>query len=368
MRSVFPRAAALVALLVLSPVAAFAQAVADAAWMKLVAAANQEGALVLIVPPSSTHREFLAAEWPKAFPDIKLEQTAVPPGQQFARLSVERSAGKFLWDVVLTGSENAFQLRDADMLDDVKSEFVVAEVKNPEIWGGWRDAFADTAQKYVFTSRSFLKMPFYNAKLLSPEKVAALGTKVFLDPALKQRVIWDDPQFGGSGRTFAPVMLRLLGEEGLRQFVAEQVVFTTQMSDLVDRMARGQFVMSLGPVLTDLLGKYKEAGLVLDIRPLGNTPELGAYGNTGASNIVVIKDRPHPNAARVFLNWYLSQSVETALAKKMGEDTRRTDVPQQVEPAQRRLPGISYFNPQSEENTPATRKAQELIAKFRTKS
>jgi iron(III) transport system substrate-binding protein len=344
-----------------------AQASEDAAWTKPVAAANEEGEIVIIVPPSSTHRDFLAREWPKAFSKIKLSQTSVAPGQQFARLSLERGAGKYLWDLVFTGSDNAFQLRDAGMLDPIKPEFVLADVKNSETWGGWDEAFADTAATYVFTSRTFLKMPFYNAKLLSPDKVKSDGTKIFLDPVLKKKVIWDDPAFGGSGRTFAPVMLRLLGEDGLRQFVSEQVVFVTQMSDLVDRMARGQYIMSLGPVLTGLLDRYRDAGVPLDIRPLGNRPELGAYANTGASNIVVLKDRPHPNAARVFLNWYLSKSVEAALAKEMGEDTRRTDVPQQVEPAQQRRPGVKYYEAQNEENTPAARKAQELIAKFRGK-
>jgi iron(III) transport system substrate-binding protein len=346
---------------------ALAQDRGDTEWNKLVAAAKQEGEVVLIIPPSATHRDFLAREWPKAFPEIKLSQTSVPPGQQFARLSVERGAGKYLWDLVFTGSDNAFQLRDAGMLDPVREEFIFADVKNPETWGGWDEAFADTAATHVFTSRTFLKMPFYNAKLLVPDKVKAEGTKIFLDPALKQKVIWDDPAFGGSGRTFAPVMLRLLGEEGLRQFVSSQVVFTSQMSDLVDRMARGQYIMSLGPVLTGLLDRYRDAGVPLDIRPLGNTPELGAYANTGASNIVVMKNRPHPNAARVFLNWYLSKPVEGALAKEMGEDTRRTDVPQQVDPAQQRLPGVKYYEAQNEENTPAARKAQELIAKFRGK-
>jgi iron(III) transport system substrate-binding protein len=346
---------------------ALAQGSEDTAWAKLVATAKEEGDIVIIVPPSASHRDFLAREWPKAFPEIKLSQTSVAPGQQFTRLSLERGAGKYLWDLAFTGSDTAFQLRDAGMLDPIKPEFVLAGVKNPATWGGWSEAFADTAATHVFTSRTFLKMPFYNAKLLSPEMVRTEDTKIFLDPALKKKVIWDDPAFGGSGRTFAPVMLRLLGEDGLRQFVATQVVFVTQMSDLVERMARGQYIMSLGPVLTGLLDRYRDAGVPLDIRPLGNTPELAAYANTGASNIVVLKNRPHPDATRVFLNWYLSQPVEAALAKEMGEDTRRTDVAQQVEPAQQRLPGVRYYEAQKEENTPAARKAQELIAKIRGK-
>ncbi len=337
-------------------------------WAKLVAAATAEGEIDILIPPSATHREFLTAEWPKAYPNIKLVQSAVPPGEQYERLTIERKAGKYLWDIIMTGSDNAFMLRDAGVLDPMQPEFVLPDVKDPATWGGWAAAFADKGEKYDFTSRSFLKMPFYNAKLLSPEKVAAEGTKIFLDPGLKKKVIWDDPLFGGSGRTFAPVLLRLLGEEGLTRFVKEQVVFTTQMMDLVDRMARGEFVMSLGPVLTDLLRRYQDAGVALDIRPLGNTPALGAYENTGASNIVVVNKRPHPNATRLFLNWYLSKPVEAALAKKMGEDTRRVDVPQQVPLAQQRITGVKYFDAQKEVNTPAARAAQVLIEKIRSKS
>ena len=51
-----------------------------------------------------------------------------------------------------------------------------------------------------------------------------------------------EPLVGGSGRTFAGVMLKLLGEDGLRQFVTEQAVFTPKMMDLVERMARGEAV------------------------------------------------------------------------------------------------------------------------------
>jgi ABC-type glycerol-3-phosphate transport system substrate-binding protein len=345
----------------------FAQNSTDPEWSKLVAAANQEGEVIILSPPAATHRDFLAREWPKAFPDIKLSQTTVVPATQSTRLSVERSAGKYLWDVIFTGSENAFQIRDGNMLDPVRDEFVLPDVKNPDTWGGWDAAFADTAQTYVFTSRVFLKMPFYNAKLLSPDKVKAEGTKIFLDPALNKKIIWDDPQYGGSGRTFAPVMVRLIGEDGLRRLVASQVVFASQQSEVVDRMARGQYALSLGPVLTGLLDRYRSAGVSLDVRPLGNTPELGAYANTGASNILVMKNRPHPYATRVFLNWYLSKPVEAALAKEMAEDTRRTDVPQQADPAQQRLPGVKYYDAQKEENTPAARKAQKLIAEFRGK-
>jgi hypothetical protein len=69
---------------------AAAQQATDAAWEKLIAAAKQEGEIVLIIPPSATHREFLAREWPKAFPGIELSQTSARAAIHAAERRAER--------------------------------------------------------------------------------------------------------------------------------------------------------------------------------------------------------------------------------------------------------------------------------------
>ncbi len=335
-------------------------------WEKLVAQANQEGELELLIVANSVHRDFLAAEWPKAFPNISLHQITLQIDTEIPRIEIERSSGKYLWDLGFTGSDNAFEMRDAGMLDPMLPEFTAPDVNNPAIWGGWSESFMDRGHEYAFAPRYFLKMPFYNAALLSPDKVEEEGTKIFLDPSLKKKVIWQDPLFGGSGRTLAPVLLNLLGEDGLRKFVQENAVFTTTMPDLIDRMARGEYAMALGPVLPPLLVKYKEAGIKLDIRPTGNTPARGAYGNSGGSIMVLFNKRPHPAATRVFLNWYLSKAVQEPLVKVVGEDSRRTDIPQFAPKDQQRVPGVKYFDAQTEANTPLARKAQDLIKVWRS--
>jgi iron(III) transport system substrate-binding protein len=332
---------------------------------ELIAAADKEGSLILLVIPNSTHREYLAAAWPKAFPNIKLQQIFVPPGTEVARIGVERGAGKYLWDVGFTGTDNAFQMRDEGFLDPFGPELAATDVKDPKTWGGWNKVYMDKDEKYVFASRHFLKMPFYNAKLLAPEKVNGDGTKIFLDPLLKKKVIWHDPVFGGSGRTFAPVLLKLLGEQSLDRFVREQVVFTEQMGDLVDSMARSEYAVSLGPILPNLLYKYEAAGIKLDIRPLGNTPEYSAYSNHGGSIMVVFNKRPHPAAAKLFINWYLSKETALGVAEKTGEDSARVDIPQLVPKDQQILPGVDYFDAQREANTPFARKAQAVIKEAR---
>jgi ABC-type glycerol-3-phosphate transport system substrate-binding protein len=334
-------------------------------WDRTVAAAEKEGSIILNTPPGNTLRDFLNAEWPKAFPKIKLEVNSIDEGGWIQRVRVERGAGKFLWDVSLSGSVTAFTMKNSGFAVPIVPELVLPDVKDPKTWGGWNRVLFDEESKYVLATQNFLKMPFFNARLLSPEKVKAEGKKIFLDPELKGKILWHDPLIPGSGETFAIVMRKILGDEGLKTFVTEQVVFTANMMDLVDKMARGQYAIAMGPVLTSLLKRYQNAGLDFDIRPLGNTPELAAYSNTGGSNLIVMKDAPHPNAAKVFVNWINSKDVAIKLAKATDQDSNREDIPSQVDPARARIPGAKYEEPQRESEAGALKESHELIKSFR---
>jgi hypothetical protein len=259
-------------------------------------------------------------------------------------------------------------MKDAGFADPIRDEFILPDIKDPKTWGGWESALFDRESKYVLATRSFLKMPFYNARLLAPEKAKALGKGVFLAPELKGKIVWHDPLIPGSGESFPPVMRRVLGDQGLKTFVQEQVVFTATGPDVVEKMARGAFAIGLGPVMTSRIEhEYRQAGVDIDIRPLGNTPEFAAYGNTGGSNMIVVKDRPNPNATRVFVNWFLSKEIQTALARAIGEDSRRTDVPSFVKATEKRVPGVAYFESQREEFKQEFQDSHAMIRQLRRK-
>ena len=44
------------------------------------------------------------------------------------------------------------------------------------------------------------------------------------------------------------------------------------------------------------------------------------------ANLAVLKNPPHPNAAKVFVNWLLSKEGQSAVTKALGQPTRRFDV------------------------------------------
>jgi ABC-type Fe3+ transport system substrate-binding protein len=52
----------------------------------------------------------------------------------------------------------------------------------------------------------------------------------------------------------------------------------------------------------------------------------GSYATSGAGNLGIVKEPPHPNATRVFVNWLLGKEGQEIYTKAMGQATRRLDV------------------------------------------
>jgi ABC-type Fe3+ transport system substrate-binding protein len=80
---------------------------------------------------------------------------------------------------------------------------------------------------------------------------------------------------------------------------------------------------------------------------------------------MVFKDAPHPNAARVFLNWLVSKDVAIRLAAAMDQDSFRADIPSRMPPERAALPGTRYIEPQRESAHDELKSAHEVIKRFR---
>jgi hypothetical protein len=80
-------------------------------------------------------------------------------------------------------------------------------------------------------------------------------------------------------------------------------------------MARATAAVGIGPPVRSLMGTYTKAGVKTDIRSFGNSPDnyLEAIGG-GA--LFLFKDRPHPNATRVFINWLLTKDMQYGMARR----------------------------------------------------
>lgn len=99
---------------------------------------------------------------------------------------------------------------------------------------------------------------------------------------------------------------------------------------------------------------------------IGNTPDRGELA-TGGGSVFIFNKRPHPNAARVFVNWVLSKKISEGIARATGNDTRRLDV-KPVSPTHRaRVVGGNYIQPARQDAAKEMNAALKFVRTLRGK-
>ena len=114
--------------------------------------------------------------------------------------------------------------------------------------------------------------------------------------------------------------------------------------------------------------KVKEQGLPVDVIPADWMKEGGTLGGGSASNLALINRAPHPNAAKVFINWYLSRQGQMVWQNVMNKkeveasDSMRIDIPKEdVLPDGRRVEGKKYKVVGFLEPEPVQKLLQEIL-------
>src|SRR5262249_44452373 len=103
-------------------------------WDQLLAAARQEGKVVVVRPPGEVYRAALA-DFQTHFPDIALEYAGLSGRDFNPRVLSERAAGQYLWDVLVGGPESVnLELKPAGALDPVKPALVRPDILEDSKW------------------------------------------------------------------------------------------------------------------------------------------------------------------------------------------------------------------------------------------
>jgi iron(III) transport system substrate-binding protein len=320
-----------------------------AEWDKTVAAAEQEGEVIVAQSANPVLRRVVDKLWPAAYPRIKMSGQ-IAGGPFPGRLAEERRIGKYLYDVYLSGSSPGIYAIAQEALDPLPAAFILPDVKNPATWGGWNNAFADRTNSRLLAFATFGGTPWFDAAHVSPDEVAKDGLKAMLNPKYKGKIAWNDPSHGGgAGSTFAHLIYRVHGWATLKKVIVEQEsVFYPDAQAPAEAVVRGRQWISIGSNLNNRLGQFKEAGLKLDVRPFGNTPETAvlAYGGT---TIGILNKPVNPNAAKAFVNWFLTKEVQMEVLTALQHNARRRDMPTITEPWVATDPNKKYFELQHED-------------------
>ena len=337
-------------------------------WENTVAAAKKEGKLNFYVGRYGS--EPLLNEFRKEFPEIKLLTVNGAGNQLGLRILTEIRAGKVVADLYSGGANTNFDiLYQGKALDSIKSLLILPEVLDESKWYGGQHRYTDPEQKSIFV---YIANPsssgfYYNTTLVNPKEFKSYWDLV--NPKWKGKYVSQEPTNTGLGASLQFIYYHPeLGPEFLRRlFVDMQPTFGRDRRQISDWLAQGRFALCVG--CRDV-AKAKTQGLPVEELESVDWKE-GIQLTSGGGSISFIKGAPNPNAAKVFVNWFLSRRGQTALQRYpdlYGEEapnSRRMDISKDMLPPLSRLvSGKRYFDvsdPKYADMTPIFQLAQELM-------
>ncbi|MGH7824652.1 MAG: ABC transporter substrate-binding protein [Candidatus Binatia bacterium] len=307
-----------------------------AAWDKTVEAANKEGQLVLY---GSADFEKLFAEFHKKYPQIKVIGVFGRGADVAKRLMSERRAEKYLADLYVNGMTTGYNVfYKAKALDPIPPALVLPEVTDLSKWWQGKHHYVDPENRYLLNINGETRIVVaYNTKLVNPGEIKSYWD--LLNPKWKGKIVALDPGSGGSGDAMRFFFHhRDLGREYIRRLLTEtDIVISNDTRQMGDWLAGGKFAVSIfGPVSRMDLDVMQTQGLPVDWFNPDHLKE-GAYITAGSGGVALINRAPHPNAAKVGLNWLLSREGQIAYQRIFtegadGPDSLRVDIPKDKVP------------------------------------
>jgi ABC-type Fe3+ transport system substrate-binding protein len=298
----------------------------------------------------------------KALPGISIEYSGGRSGEQATKLKAERDGGIYSADVFLGGTTTAnTQLKPMGAQDPIKPALILPEVTELKYWRDRRIEFSDKAElNLVFVNQIKVQLIF-DPKQVKVEEVDELYE--LLQPKWKGKIVINDPLPSGAGNVSFRWIWEVLGAEKAKDYYrrirAQAGVVDRDQRRQIEWIAQGKYAILLGPsdgVLQQLLQRGLQFGLLPDFKDYGTaiTASFGA--------VSLVNRAPHPNAARLFINWVLGKEGQTAWSKAMDHVTRRTDVPtDHLPPYQVPRAGGKYWISHTEENVTRSDEEEKIL-------
>ncbi|HEY7064151.1 MAG TPA: extracellular solute-binding protein [Chloroflexota bacterium] len=315
-------------------------------WGRVVAAAGQEGKVVVAVPPGPQYEPAIRQAFTKAFPNVQIEMVNIIGGQFRQRVEKERAADQYDWDVCICGAgADTYRLIAAGVFDPIKDDLILPDVLDDSKWmGGFDGRFSDDAKKYSFDFGLQSSAGAYvNRDAVRESDLASFDD--LWKPQFRGKITWQDPRGPGSGVNAATVILHVYGEDKLRElWTTQQVQLSTDDRQMAEWVMRGTRPIGIGMVYNRGLLLLKQEGLASNVKTI---PYPVPVAVAGAHSVLAVNRPPHPNARKLFLNWLLTPEGQVTISTAIQSNSARLDVPI-FDPESEVPKGVETINTQAE--------------------
>jgi iron(III) transport system substrate-binding protein len=290
------------ALLVWTVLHAFVHAAeSDPRITGLIEGAKKEGKMIFYTSVETEFARALTSAFETKYPYIKTDIFRSSHERIFSRLNVERKTGSYNADVLSVGEFETYHMQKRGLLTPYKSPFAAVYpdgFKDPD--GYWTDFYDN------------LIVTAYNTTRVKREELPK-SYEDLLHPRWRRRMVLDKNE----DRWFAN-MLHLMGEkkgmEFMQALAKQEVAIRSGRSLITQLLAAGEFDLQIvaywyRPHL------LKKQGAPVDW--IAMEPALVAL-----HPISIIDRAPHPNAAKLFIDYVLSDEGQRLFASRGREPVR----------------------------------------------
>jgi ABC-type Fe3+ transport system substrate-binding protein len=313
-------------------------------WEKTLRAAETEGEVSVYVVD---YPKFTVSQFQKAYPKIKLAMVDGPSGPALSsRLMAERRAGKYQADLYIAGQgTHVSVLYPAKALAPMPAAFILPEVKDESKWfrGKHRFIDPDANRSFVFQGHRGHYIS-YNTQRAKADDIRSWWD--LTQSRWKGQILGYDPSIAGTARNALWYMYKnpSLGPDFMNNLFGEMgITFSRDHRQVVDWLVgKAALCIACNDAETG-----RDQGLAVDV--ITHSLKEGDYVAGGQGVISLITPPPHPNAARIFLNWFLSREGQTLfqeLSVKSGQqnaNSRRMDIAKDVIKPEYRLKVDSVY-------------------------
>jgi iron(III) transport system substrate-binding protein len=282
-------AAAVAPLAMRAPFAAAATKVLDFQTNADVARAEQEGEVVYYGHDGEAGIAALLEGFRKDFPKIKTSYVRLQTGALYAKITAERSAGRFGVDVL--------QLSDISPAIDFQKKGGWEQYASPEYAHYRADQQSSPAGYYGWAGITFAGICYNRSKVKAEQ--APRTWKDINNPALRDGI---SVKQATSGMQHAQwyMLRKLYGNEFWQEFAKQRPKGFDARAQLFDRLAKGEDrVCALAEYAGYTL--YQEKGADIEfVSPADGLPAIAIF-------VGVVNRAPHPEAAKLFVDWALSR-------------------------------------------------------------
>ena len=333
-------------------------------WEDTLSAAKKEGEVLIYLNAPSGAREAISDAFYKKF-GLKVGVVLGSGEMLTSKLISEYQSGLHQVDLFMPGATSILRAGSHGIMARLEPMLILPEVRDPRNWLDNKLPYYDkggVAFGYLAVTNPAI---VYNSDLVKEGEITSPSD--LLKPQWKGQTVMYDPSVSGSGLSGSYFLtLEWGGNEKVFEYITAMIkkqdtIMTREMGQQAEWVARGKYKVALWPMLAPI-SQFMKAGAHLAAASIKEKERVGSSnGALGAP-----AKPAHPNAAIVFINWYLSREGQAVVVKAMGAGSARTDVSTEgVHPIYIPKPGLKY-NIENEETTLLRPKFQKSLIKFIT--